>query len=162
MVKPQYAWYNGTANAYMTGDKMDPNAITKLTYPIGDINDAKAKIYPFKVHTGKQIYDKKLNVFVTAKVYGKGGYWNDFDWNLAAKLGMEANPTMVEKGLKYSGEYGFAETEMWWRINHMVSPKAQALNCNDCHNKGSRLDWQALGYQGDPMKTKQGPKHKQP
>ncbi|MGL4746974.1 MAG: tetrathionate reductase family octaheme c-type cytochrome, partial [Shewanella sp.] len=52
-------------------------------------------------------------------------------------------------------------TEMWWRINHMVSPKEQALNCNDCHNKGTRLDWQALGYQGDPMKNKQGPKHKQ-
>lgn len=161
MVKPQYAWYNGTANAYMAGDKMDPNVVTKLTYPMGDINDTKAKIYPFKVHTGKQIYDKKLNIFITPKTYGKGGYWSEFDWNLAAKLGMEVNTTMIEKGIKYSGEHSFAATEMWWRINHMVSPKEQALNCNDCHNKGTRLDWQALGYQGDPMKNKQGPKHKQ-
>ena len=75
---------------------------------------------------------------------------------------MEANTTMLEKGIKYSGEYDFSATEMWWRINPMLSPKEQALNCNDCHNKGTRLDWQALGYQGDPMKSKQGPKHKQP
>lgn len=72
---------------------------------------------------------------------------------------MEANPTMVEKGLKYSGQHGFVETEMWWRINHMVSPKDKALQCNDCHNKGERLDWKALGYDGDPMKNRKGIKH---
>ncbi|WP_434086821.1 tetrathionate reductase family octaheme c-type cytochrome [Shewanella psychrotolerans] len=159
MVQPEYAWYNGKADAYMAGDKMDPTKVTKLTYPLGDIADTTAKIYPFKVHRGKQIYDKKQNIFVTAKVYGKGGYWKDFDWDKAAKLGMEANQALAEKGIKYSGEHGFAETEMWWRINHMVSPKDQALKCNDCHNKGTRLDWNALGYQGDPMKNKQGPKH---
>ncbi len=158
-VKPQYAWYNGKADAYMAGDKMDPNAITKLTYPLGDINDAAAKIYPFKVHTGKQIYDSKQNIFITAKVFGKGGYWKTFDWDKAAKLGMEANQAMLDKGIKYSGEYGFAETEMWWRINHMVAPTEQALNCNDCHNKGTRMDWKALGYQGDPMKNKAIKKH---
>ncbi|MCG9738322.1 tetrathionate reductase family octaheme c-type cytochrome [Shewanella insulae] len=159
MVKPEYAWYNGKADAYMAGDKMDPTKVTKLTAPLGDIADKTAKIYPFKVHRGKQIYDKKQNIFVTAKVYGKGGYWKEFDWDKAAKLGMEANQALAQQGIKYSGEHGFAETEMWWRINHMVSPKDQALKCNDCHNKGKRLDWQALGYEGDPMKNKKGPKH---
>ncbi|QYJ90522.1 tetrathionate reductase family octaheme c-type cytochrome [Shewanella rhizosphaerae] len=159
MVKPEYAWYNGKADAYMVGDKMDPSKVTKLTSPLGDITDKTAKIYPFKVHRGKQIYDKKQNIFVTAKVYGKGGYWKEFDWDKAAKLGMEANQALAQQGIKYSGEHGFAETEMWWRINHMVSPKDQALKCNDCHNKGTRLDWQALGYEGDPMKNKKGAKH---
>ncbi|MCG9712992.1 tetrathionate reductase family octaheme c-type cytochrome [Shewanella insulae] len=159
MVKPEYAWYNGKADAYMAGDKMDPTKVTKLTAPLGDIADKTAKIYPFKVHRGKQIYDKKQNIFVTAKVYGKGGYWKEFDWDKAAKLGMEANQALAQQGIKYSGEHGFAETEMWWRINHMVSPKDQALKCNDCHNKGTRLDWQALGYEGDPMKNKKGAKH---
>jgi hypothetical protein len=34
----------------------------------------------------------------------------------------------------------------------MVAPAAQALTCNDCHVKGGtgRIDWQALGYEGDP------------
>jgi hypothetical protein len=25
------------------------------------------------------------------------------------------------------------------------------LQCNDCHSAEGRLDWQALGYPGDPM-----------
>ncbi|MGS0730653.1 tetrathionate reductase family octaheme c-type cytochrome, partial [Shewanella sp. 0m-11] len=153
------AWYNGKADAYMAGDKIQPNAVTKLTHPLGNIKDPKAKIAPFKVHTGKQIYDKKLNIFITPKVFGKDGYWKTFDWDKAAQLGMAQNQTMAEKGLKYSGEYDFAATEMWWPINHMVSPKEDALKCKDCHSKQGRLDWQALGYDGDPMKVKADQKH---
>ena len=29
---------------------------------------------------------------------------------------------------------------------HEVTPKEQALSCNDCHNGGTRLDFVALGY----------------
>ncbi|WP_420833146.1 tetrathionate reductase family octaheme c-type cytochrome [Shewanella gaetbuli] len=158
-VPPQYAWFNGSADAYMAGDKIIPGKVVKLTYPLGSINDANAKIYPFKVHTGKQIYDTKHKVIITPKTFGKDGFWDKFDWDLAAELGMKANETMTEKGLSYSGNYDFVETEMWWRINHMVSPKDQALQCNDCHNKGQRMDWKALGYDGDPMKNKQGMRH---
>ncbi|MBU0729512.1 MAG: tetrathionate reductase family octaheme c-type cytochrome [Proteobacteria bacterium] len=148
MVEPEYAWYNGHAGAYMPGDKMDPEKITSLTYPLGDRNDSNAKIYPFKVHRGKQIYDSKNNIFITAKVFGDGGYWKDFDWDKAARLGMQAS------GLGYSGEYAFASTEMFWRINHMVSPKEQALNCLDCHGDSGRMPWKKLGYDGDPMNSK--------
>ncbi|WP_028773431.1 tetrathionate reductase family octaheme c-type cytochrome [Shewanella waksmanii] len=159
-VTPEYAWYNGKADAYMPGDKMDAKVTTKLTYPLGSISDPQAKITPFKVHTGKQIFDKKHNIFITPKVFGKGGYWKTFDWAKAAELGMQQNATMVEKGISFSGEYGFAATEMWWPINHMVSPKSAALQCKDCHSaKGGRLDWQALGYDGDPMKNKTGVRH---
>ena len=43
-------------------------------------------------------------------------------------------------GLPYSGRYGFIETEMYWPINHMVSPADQALQCVDCHTPNeSRL-----------------------
>jgi mono/diheme cytochrome c family protein len=54
-------------------------------------------------------------------------------------------------GLKYSGQYGFAETWMYWPSTHMVQPAANALQCNDCHGSNGRLDWKALGYPGDPM-----------
>ena len=54
-------------------------------------------------------------------------------------------------GLPYSGEYGFAETWMYWPSTHMVQPKENALQCADCHSDEGRLDWQALGYPGDPM-----------
>jgi octaheme c-type cytochrome (tetrathionate reductase family) len=145
MVTPTYAWYNGEAGAYLTGDKMDPSQVTKLTWPKGDIKDRKAKIYPFKTHTGKQIYDSKQNIFITPKVFGADGYWKAFDWAKAAQLGMAGS------GLPYSGEYGFAPTIMYWRLNHMIAPKTQALSCLDCHGDQGRMDWKALGYKGDPI-----------
>ena len=40
---------------------------------------------------------------------------------------------------------------MYWKVNHMVVPKAKALKCNDCHGLNqSRMDWKALGYEKDP------------
>lgn len=144
-IAPTYAWYNGEAGAYLTGDTFDPRKVLKLSYPIGSRDDQDAKIYPFKIHTGKQIYDTKNNMLITPKVYGDGGYWTTFDWDKSARLGMEAS------GLPYSGEYGFAETIMYWRVNHMVAPKEEALTCLDCHGSNGRLDWQGLGYAGDPL-----------
>ena len=55
-------------------------------------------------------------------------------------------------GLPYSGEYGFANTTMFWPQTHMVAPKTVALQCQACHSEGGRMDWEALGYPGDPIK----------
>ena len=152
-VVPAYKWYNGKATVYLRGEKIDPAKVTELNAPVGNIKDKTAKIYPFKVHTGKQIYDKENKYFLTPKVWptnkeDKDAYWKNFDWDKAAKAGSEAS------GLPYSGSYAFAPTIMYWRINHMVAPASQALKCNDCHAATGRLDWKALGYKGDPMKTK--------
>lgn len=151
-VTPEYRWYNGSAGSHQLGEKMDATKVTKLNYPLGDINDKNAKIMPFKLHTGKQIYDAKNNIFITAKVFGfkgdKEAYWTTFDWVKASEAGMKAS------GLPFSGEYGFAATETYWPINHMVSSKQEALKCNDCHGNKGRLDWKALGYKGDPRKVK--------
>jgi len=57
---------------------------------------------------------------------------------------------MKEGGLAHSGQFGWAETVMYWKVNHMVVPKSQALKCNECHAEKGRLDWKALGYAGDP------------
>jgi mono/diheme cytochrome c family protein len=43
---------------------------------------------------------------------------------------------------------------MYWPTTHMVAPKEDALQCNACHTPDGapgRLDWEALGYEGDPM-----------
>jgi hypothetical protein len=143
---PDYAWYNGNADRYILGDEIDPDEVTVLNQPLGSIDDPTAKIYPFKVHTAKQIYDSELNILLQPKTVGEGGYWTDFDWDQAARLGAEAS------GIPYSGNYGFAETEMYWVLTHMVQPKENALQCADCHSEDGRMDWEALGYYGDPMK----------
>ena len=40
---------------------------------------------------------------------------------------------------------------MYWPLSHMVVPAEQALQCTACHGDNSRMDWEALGYYGDPM-----------
>ncbi len=54
-------------------------------------------------------------------------------------------------GLDFSGQYDFTETSMYWPLSHLVSPKEQALQYADCHSENGRLDWHALGYNGDPI-----------
>jgi hypothetical protein len=34
----------------------------------------------------------------------------------------------------------------------MVQPTENALQCEACHGESGRLDWEALGYPGDPIK----------
>ncbi|MCP5096577.1 MAG: tetrathionate reductase family octaheme c-type cytochrome [Chloroflexi bacterium] len=143
---PQYAWFDGTADRYLLGDELDPTQITVLNQPQGSITDANAQIHPFKIHSASQIYDTFFNYLIQPKTVGEGGYWTDFDWDQAARLGMETI------GLPYSGEYDFAETEMYWPLDHMVAPQADALQCTDCHSDNGRIDWEALGYYGDPIR----------
>ncbi len=144
-IVPAYKWFDTTGHAHLMGDKLDPTKVTELNWPTGSKEDPTSKISPFKIHTGRQIYDTKNNYLITPKLFGKGGYWKTYDWNKASELGMKAS------GLEYSGEYGFTDTIMYWSINHMVVPAEQALNCLDCHGSKSRMDWAALGYEKDPM-----------
>jgi hypothetical protein len=148
-VEPEYRWYNGGADYYQIGDTIDPSDPVKLNEVKGNIQDAEAKIAPFKVMRGKQPYDTGNNMIIVPHLYGKGGYWKTYDWNTASKRGMES------VGLEYSGNYGFVETEMYWPIDHMVAPSGDAVKCTECHGVGEdkRLDWEKLGYKDDPMKT---------
>jgi hypothetical protein len=60
---------------------------------------------------------------------GEGAFWQDLDMDLAIQLGMEVNQR------SYSGNYEFVDTEVYWPVNHMVSPKENSLTCNDCHTR---------------------------
>jgi octaheme c-type cytochrome (tetrathionate reductase family) len=147
-VVPEYSWHNGQAEYYQIKENINPDEVLALNKLSGNIDDEKAKITPFKVMRGKQIYDSKYNYLITPKLFGKDGYWNTFDWNEASALGMSAS------NVPYSGEFGFVETEMYWPINHMVAPAKRALKCADCHfgKASKRLNWKQLGYEGDPMR----------
>jgi hypothetical protein len=145
-VQPAYVWFNGNlAYRYLLGDKIDPSQPTYIDQPAGDIQDPNARIFPFKIHVAKQPYDTIYNYLLSPITAGDNGFWTNFDWNNAFRL---AEPIT---GLKYSGQYGFAETWMYWPTTHMVQPIENALQFNDCHDLNGRLNWQALGYPGDPM-----------
>ena len=145
-VAPAYAWFNGNnAYRYLLGDTIDPSQPTLINKPAGSIDDPSAKIFPFKVHVARQPYDSVNNILIPPRTSGQGGYWSEFDWAAALALGAQDN------GLPFSGEYGFAETWMYWPTTHMVQSADKALQCDDCHAENGRMDWQALGYPGDPM-----------
>jgi octaheme c-type cytochrome (tetrathionate reductase family) len=137
-LKPDYAWFNGTASHYLIGDTFDPSKPLKINELFGSYDDPDAKIIPVKIHRTKQIYDTQNNYLIQPKTVstadGDGGYWKEFNWKRAAEEGMK------RVDLPFSGKYGFTETEMVWPVNHMISPKANSVQCNECHTRqDSRL-----------------------
>jgi len=132
-LKPDYVWFNGTASHYLLGDTLDPTRVLQVNSLHGSYDDPDSKIYPVKIHRAKQIYDSQNRYLIQPKLVaikaGEGGFWKEFNWERADEEGMK------QVHLPYSGKYGFVETEMYWPINHMVSPKEQALQCIDCHTR---------------------------
>jgi octaheme c-type cytochrome (tetrathionate reductase family) len=140
-VKPEYVFFNGTADHYLMGDKIDtskqPININTLN---GSYADRNSKIIPVKIHRTIQAYDPVTNLIIQPKLWdkeeGNGALWVDCKhidikdmWGIASQKGMEY------VGLPYSGQYAFVNTRMFWPVNHMVSPKDQALKCEDCHTR---------------------------
>jgi octaheme c-type cytochrome (tetrathionate reductase family) len=133
MVKPEYVWFNGTASHYLIGDTFDPSRPVSMNTLYGSYDDPDAKITPVKIHRSRQIYDTENRYLIQPKTYssapGDGGYWAEFDWQRSAIEGMR------RIGLPYSGRYGFVETEMYWPVNHMVSPAKETVGCTECHTR---------------------------
>ncbi len=145
-IVPAYTWYDGKIERYLKGQKIaDPKKTTYISKPAGDIKDPNSKIFPFKIHTGKQPMDSENKYLSIFQNYD--GFWKHFDWQKALTDGSKAS------GLAFSGKFEFVPTAVYGSINHEVAPKEQALKCGDCHFDGKRLDWKALGYAGDPMRV---------
>jgi hypothetical protein len=131
-VQPDYIWFNGTAGHYLLGDSIESVPV-KMNTLYGSHGDRNSKIIPVKIHVGDQIYDKVYNRLVQVKLYGENegdsAFWSDLNWEEAAAAGMK------QSGFPVSGQYGFVETVMYWPVNHMVSPKEQAVGCAECHTR---------------------------
>jgi len=133
-VKPDYFWYNGVIKSVTAKDKIDPAGIAKVSWPVGDREDPDSRIYPFKMHNGRQPYDKINQTLLMPLLSGEQGYWNTLDWNEALSVGQ------TSMGLPFSGEFDFVETTYVFPITHMVAPKDKSLSCKECHSKSdSRL-----------------------
>jgi len=145
-VTPEYFWFNGIANHQLITDQIESVPVQMNTLDGAYLDkgscqktNAPSKIWPVKVHRGRQIYDPVNNTLIQPKLWdkeaGQGAYWVDFDWQIASQKGMEY------LDLPYSGEYDFVETEMYWPLNHQVAPKEQSLSCKECHvRSGGRLE----------------------
>lgn len=144
--QPAYTWFNGNLDyRYLLGDKIDPAVATILNQPAGNVKDPNAKIFPFKIHVARQPYDSVNNILLQPLTAREDGFWTTFDWPSALQLGADIT------GLEFSGQYDFAETWMYWPVTHTVRPAKDALTCDQCHGPEGRMDWEALGYYGDPI-----------
>jgi hypothetical protein len=135
-VVPEYYWFNGAILSLTAQDTIDPSREVKVSWPTGDKDDPKSRIMPFKVHRGKQPYDKVNKTLVIPHLFGKkgtGAYWAEYDWQKSAASGM------AYVGLPFSGEVDFVETSYVFPTTHMVAPKENALKCSECHAKQGRL-----------------------
>jgi octaheme c-type cytochrome (tetrathionate reductase family) len=133
-VKPEYFWYNGVIHSVTTKDQIDPAQTVMISWPEGNRDDPNARIYPFKVHHGKQPYDKINKTMLVPLLSGKDGYWTALDWNRSLSAGQEA------VGLPFSGEFDFVDTTFVYPTTHMVAPKENVVGCTECHTAdNSRL-----------------------
>ena len=142
--RPHYLWYNGEEWRYSMGHEIEPSDVVLINRPSGDIHDPQARIFPFKIHRGKQVYDKTNRYLLAPKLTPPGDSSAARDWDEACRVGA------TEVGLDYSGHYAFVETKMHLPISHMVQTKENALQCFDCHGEQGIMDWETLGYDGDP------------
>jgi octaheme c-type cytochrome (tetrathionate reductase family) len=135
-VVPEYFWFSGSVQGLTAKDTIDPGKTVKVNWPVGNREDANSRIFPFKVHRGKQPYDKANKTLVIPHLFGSkesGAYWGNYDWKLAIDKGMEY------AGLPFSGQYDFVETSYVFPTTHMVAPKDKALRCDACHSHNGRL-----------------------
>lgn len=130
-VKPAYYWFNGSIQSITAEDKIDPDSgVVAINGPVGNPLDENSRIFPFKVHRGKQPYDTVNKTLLIPHLFGKKGtdaYWANYDWKRALESGM------TQAGLDFSGEYDFVETSYVFPITHMVAPKENAVACTECH-----------------------------
>jgi octaheme c-type cytochrome (tetrathionate reductase family) len=156
---PEYVWYANRVKHTFMGDRIDDQTpardLCEHTHgaydridenePVVFINrvmtgydDPKARIWPAKIHRGRQPYDPVNRTLVIPKLFPSGedaadAYWKSYDWGRSIEAGM------AYADLPYSGEYDWIQTEMIWPLKHTVAPKEQSLKCVDCHHPQGRL-----------------------
>ncbi len=145
-VTPDYAFFNGRSRFYQFGSAVVPEGDGRVLMagPVGDVDDPDAKIYPMKKHQGRQPIDPVTGRLLPLKI---GIFFQSGDVDTAVQQGTSA------VGWTYSG-HEFADTKRYMGLYHEVSPKDDALECEDCHEGGNRLDFAALGY--TPKETRNG------
>lgn len=124
---PRYAFWNGTS----WGNNLNEVAVIdpatgnyKISRPVGAINDANSKMYPFKYKTSRQPVDTvtgKLIGLSTATFFATGNYVQS-----------------VQDGLTNTGRTGDSwqtvTTDEYQALNHQIPPASgNALSCSACH-----------------------------
>lgn len=140
-VKPVYRFWNGYSWGYSLYDVATMNPATgnyPTSYPIGAINDANSKLYPFKYKTAEAPYDVTRGTLIAlaTNVYFSTGKYTD-----ATLQGL------INMGYSTADQYRAVKTETWQLITHEVPPKSYALQCSACHtSSATQMNLKSMGY----------------
>ncbi len=154
-----YLWFNGTVydNVQPRGEKGDgkisPFRVMQSWVPV---DDATGIMVPIKLGL---IFN--ADSAITNLVDGFGIPVGDTNAliekaiRIGAKTAAAAKPevygSLVDGEGNYTGTYTYQWDIMKFSVDHGTNPASEALACNACHAaSGGILDWQALGYAGDP------------
>jgi hypothetical protein len=137
---PQYRFWNGKSNNYLLGDIARLDAGTgayPTSRPVGSVQDGK--LFPFKYKTAEQpmAIGSNLLIALDTKVF-----FATADPAAATRQGL------INMGLSGSTPWEWVTTDTFQLLNHQISPKEQALQCDSCHGTTSRMNLKGeLGYQ---------------
>jgi len=138
-VVPEYRFFNGLSFFYNFGTPAVPGDTGRVVMAgvLGDVTDPNAKIYALKHHLGNMARDMDTSYLIPLRM---GLLFQTGDVPGAIVQGANAVGWPLNSG------YDFVPVERYMGLYHQVSPAGWALFCNDCHNGGTRLDFDALGY----------------
>ena len=113
-VQPIPRWSNGkwrrkivsAADTYTNaGTSGDPIVLAE---PAATAADADAKIYPFKVMTGRQPADTVNKRLIVPHLFGSAAgpnaYWDSFDWTTALQEGRGLQRGLIQRHLRFRGD----------------------------------------------------------
>ena len=143
---PAYRFWSGYSYNYNLGEDAWIDPLTgkyPTSRPVGDINDPLSKLYPFKYKRSLQPLATRLNKLIaldTSVYFPNNGLDANTRLNNAVMAGL--------RNMAYNPAEGYAmvETDTYQLINHEVTPRAQALQCADCHGSTLQMNLPALGY----------------
>jgi hypothetical protein len=115
--------------------------------PVGSIDDAGAKITPWKPMEVTVPFDAATHTPIYIK---QGAYQIKGSLEAGINMGLEAS------GQEYSGSWEAVTELMYFDAQHQVAPADQALRCDGCHAPDGRLDFAALGYSPDRVSVLTG------
>lgn len=138
---PTYAFWNGTSWGNNLGDAavLDPATNTyKISRPVGGINDAASKIYPFKYKTASQPLDITQNILIapSTKTYFATGNYTQAVIDGLANMGRSGD------------SWTTVTTDEYQVLNHQVPLATNVLTCAQCHPETSTtvMKLKTMGY----------------
>ncbi|KAF5426677.1 Cytochrome c [Candidatus Methanomarinus sp.] len=130
---PTQVWWNRRSEIMDLADPVvfDSDGVVVMAKPAGGIDDPASKIYASRIHLGRQPWD--------------GTYLLPFR-TMTVLMSDNMTQALFESTGKIYDPIQYVDAKRYMGIFHGVSPKDEALICEDCH-EDHMIDFEALGYE---------------